>query len=124
VFTAAYPEPDQSSPYHLIIAISILSTQLRLGFHSCLFLSGFPINIVYAFRFSPHSCYMPCHPIPLDLILLIILGEEHKLWSSSNFLSLNPSSVHYIDFDESNFNSGSIKFQRHISDVLVKFSLC
>jgi hypothetical protein len=32
---------------------------------------------------SPHACYMPGHLIRLDLLILIILGEEYKLWSSS-----------------------------------------
>jgi hypothetical protein len=36
-----------------------LSTHLRLGLPSCLFLSGSPTNILY-----PHSCYMPCSPHP------------------------------------------------------------
>jgi hypothetical protein len=45
-----------------------LSTHLRLCLTSGLFPSGFPTNILYAFLFSPHSCYMPCpsHPPSLD----------------------------------------------------------
>jgi ABC-type phosphate transport system permease subunit len=31
-------------------------------------------TLIYIHSFSPHSCYMPC----LDLIILIILGEEYK----------------------------------------------
>jgi hypothetical protein len=37
-----------------------LSTQLCLSLPSGLFLSSFHANILYAFLFSPHSCYMPC----------------------------------------------------------------
>jgi hypothetical protein len=42
-----------------------LSTpHVNLGLPCGLFPSGFPTNILYAFLFSPHSCYMPCtsHP--------------------------------------------------------------
>jgi hypothetical protein len=60
----------QSTPSHPISlrSILILSTHLRLGLPSGLFHSGFPTNILYAFLFSPHSCYLlhPSHPPWLD----------------------------------------------------------
>jgi hypothetical protein len=58
--TCLYPELHQSNPHHPISPRSnlILSTHLRLGLPSGLFLSGFLASNLNAFLFSTHSCYM------------------------------------------------------------------
>jgi hypothetical protein len=60
-----------------------LSTHLRLGLPCGIFPSGFPNNIIYAFHNSPFRATYPAHLILLELIILIMFGEENKLWSSS-----------------------------------------
>jgi hypothetical protein len=38
-----------------------------------------PTNILYEFLFSPIRVTFPAHLILLDLIILIMFGEEYKL---------------------------------------------
>jgi hypothetical protein len=80
--TSRYTEPDESNqhlPNHTSLrSILILSSNLPLGLPIGRFPSGFPTKIVYAFVISP--CHT--HLILLDMTILIIFGEEYKLWNS------------------------------------------
>jgi hypothetical protein len=78
-----YPIPPRSN--------LILSNHLRLGLPSG---SGFPTDnlLVYAFVFSHTRATCPAYLTFLDLIILITLGSEYKLWSSS-LCSFSPPSV-------------------------------
>jgi hypothetical protein len=68
----SWPRSIQSIPSHRIYlrSILILSTHLSLCLHSGPLLT--------------HWCYMPCLPHPPWLIILIMLGEEYKLWIAHN----------------------------------------
>jgi hypothetical protein len=55
-------------------------------------LSGFPTNILYACLF-PVNATCPAHLVFLDLIVLIILGKDYKLRSSSLCSFLKPAVI-------------------------------
>jgi hypothetical protein len=82
------PVLSQMNPVHsshpiFLWYILILSSHQHLGLPSGLFHSGFPPKTLYGLIFSPLHVTCPVALVPLDLIILIILGDKYKLWSSS-----------------------------------------
>jgi hypothetical protein len=74
-----------STPLKPISLQSILipSSHLRLGHPSGLFPTGFPTESLYTSFSSTMRATYPAHVILLDLICLMIFGNEYKLWSFS-----------------------------------------
>jgi hypothetical protein len=77
------PIMSQMNPLHTTLSCLFkihlnISTHLDLGLHSDLIYSGFLANILYTFLVSHVRATYPAHFILLDLIILIILGEEQK----------------------------------------------
>ena len=75
----------QSMPSHPTSwrSILILSSHLRLGLPSGLFLSGVPTKTLYTPLLSPLHATCPAHHIFLDLTTRTILGEVYRSFCSS-----------------------------------------
>jgi hypothetical protein len=86
------PILNQINPFHTsstyLRSILILSTHLCLGLPSGLFLSGFLIPQGFLFCHIRAACH--AHLMLLDLIIVILLGEECKLRSPSLCSFLQP----------------------------------
>jgi hypothetical protein len=79
-----WPVWSLSRAYHPIPTLEDPSAHILLGLPSGLFLSCFPSNNLYTFLspFLIRAIY-PAHINLNDLAILIILGDEYKLWRSS-----------------------------------------
>jgi hypothetical protein len=67
-----FPSYPSKIHFNIVHPLTSLSSQW-------LFPSGFPTNILYAFLLSPIRAACHAQLILLDLITLIVLGEEYKL---------------------------------------------
>jgi hypothetical protein len=103
-------------PFHSILMLSI---HLRLGLPSGLFSSGFSMNNPYTFLLSPIRFSCPAYLILLDLIILIILGEEYKSCSYSlwSFSTMYPIDGYHSPFHRKNVYSpaGTVPLPSHLT---------
>jgi hypothetical protein len=74
----------------------ILFTYLHLGLSSGFFPSDFLTKIIYSFPFSYIRATCLAHLITLDLIIIIMLGEEYKLRRSSLCSFLQPPVTSFL----------------------------
>jgi hypothetical protein len=79
--TGPYPEPVESNPPPKSISVRsiLIPSHLRLGLPSSLFPLGFSAKTLYNFLPSPMRATRPAQLISLDLICLVISGDEYKL---------------------------------------------
>jgi hypothetical protein len=75
-----------SYPIHVCF-ILILFSHLLLDLPNGVFPSGFPAKIPHAFSIAPMYATWPAHLSLLDVIFLIILGEEHTRYYSFSVFS-------------------------------------
>jgi hypothetical protein len=82
----------------------MLSTRLCLVLPSGFLPSGFPTDILYTFLFSLLCATCPAHLI-LDLITLIILGEEYKSYQTDKKQKIEIKSSDSIQSTYSNWET-------------------
>jgi hypothetical protein len=85
---------SQTNPVH-----TALSYLFNINFniilsYLCLYPSGFPTKTLYRFLLANIRATCYTNPTLLDCIILIIFGEQYKLWSSSLCSFLPPLSHH------------------------------
>jgi hypothetical protein len=115
--------PPLYSPLRFIL---ILSSHIHLRISSWLLPFGFPTNILYAF-ISPICAKFPAYFIFLDLIILIIKGQEYKLWSSSLYSFLQSpvtSSLFGPNILLSTLFSNTLSLSFYILSINGSTSLC
>jgi hypothetical protein len=58
--------------------------------------SDIPTDMLYVFHFYAIHATFPAHLFLSDMIILIILGEEYRLWSSSLFSFFQPPTISFF----------------------------